>query len=98
MTMELTRLMTFATKEEMARSIEHSESSISVNAFLAKFVSFVKRNRLDDIERIVADGRLEDCFQHIEMAEEPLKKWGEIHPFESDQLADERYDRYLSGS
>lgn len=95
---ELTRLMTFASKEEMAKSIACSESSLPVSAFLSGFVRFLKENRLDDIERIAAEGKLESYFPRFESTGEPLKSWDEIERVESDQVTQERYDRYLAGS
>lgn len=98
MSFELTRIMTFETKEQLARSLEFSKASLSMSAFLTEFVGFLKANRLDDIERMVAEGKLEVHFPRFESAEVPLRKWDEIERDESAQMTQERYDRFLAGS
>lgn len=98
MSSDLTRIMTFATKEQLASSLELSKSSLSMSAFLADFVGFLKANRLDDIERMVADGGLEAHFPRFESPEVAPRKWDEIEREESAQMTQERYDRFLAGS
>jgi len=98
MSSDLTRIMTFATKEQLASSLELSKSSLSMSAFLADFVGFLKANRLDDIERMVAEGELEAHFPHFESPEAAPRKWDEIEREESAPVTQERYDRFLAGS
>ncbi len=60
---QFTHLLSFSTKEELAQSIAHAKSSMPAGEFLSRFVDFVRTNRLDDIERMVAEGRLESHFR-----------------------------------
>src|SRR5262245_4009810 len=98
MNFELTRIVTFATQQDLDKSLAVSSSSLSIGMFLSGLVGFLKANRLDDIERMVFEGTLDAHFPDFGAAQAAPRKWDDIEREDSSRLTQERYDRFLEGS
>jgi len=94
---EMMQLMTFSSLADLEQSVEHSKSAIPASEFLTQFVDFVRQHRLDDIERIVTEGRLDNYFPAFPSTDVPSKSWAEIETVKPAQMTEERYDRFLKG-
>ena len=94
---EMMQLMTFSSLTDLEQSLARSKSAIPPSEFLVRFVDFVRHHRLDDIERIVAAGRLDNYFPDFPGTDAPAKTWAEVEAIDPAQLTEERFDRYLKG-
>ena len=97
MSKEMTQLMTFSSLSDLEQSVAHSKSAIPASEFLARFVDFIKQYRLDDIEKIVAEGRLDNYFPEFPASDVAAKKWAEVESLTPTPMTEDRFDRFLKG-